>query len=544
MLKGKAEAFKALEPLALPAPGEGERPAVYADRIGEWYAARKSDRHRKEHGLFLTPVPVADFMAGRIRAGGRKLRILDPAAGAGVLSCAAVEALVSGKPEAVELVAHEIDEDLIVPLRAVLDFLADWCRARGVALTIRIEAVDFILAHAGALHSYGGTLPFRTAAEDFDIVISNPPYFKIGRNDPRAVAASEVVHGQPNIYALFMGFGAALLRPDGDFVFITPRSFASGPYFRRFRTVLFDMIRPTEIHIFGSRREAFVRDEVLQENVVLAGIRRNRGCPAGDCAPLVVSLSRGVGDIDRAVRREVPLNMVLDRGSGDRVLRLPVRDEDDEALALVDSWPGSLRDLGLNVSTGPVVPFRAVGLIGREGDAPSSHAPLLWMNHVRAMRTTWPIDRRKPEYIRRSGAKSLLIPNRNYVLLRRFSAKEERRRLTAAPWLASEFRGPEVGIENHLNYIHRPGGTLSEDEARGLAALYNSSLLDTWFRAVNGNTQVSATELRTMPHPPYERIVALGQRVKGLDAPMDGLDALVMDLVARPGLAEAAVGGR
>ena len=106
------------------------------------------------------------------------------------------------------------------------------------------------------------------------------------------------------------------------------------------------------------------------------------------------------------------------------------------------------------------------------------------------------------------------------------------------------FRGPEIGIENHLNYIHRPGGTLSEDEAWGLAALYNSRLLDTWFRVVNGNTQVSATELRTMPHPPHGVIVALGRRVKGLDAPTDGLDALVMDLVARPGPAEAAIGGR
>ena len=56
----------------MPAPRAGERPAVYADRIGEWYAARKSARHRKEHGLFLTPVPVAEFMAGRVKAVGRE----------------------------------------------------------------------------------------------------------------------------------------------------------------------------------------------------------------------------------------------------------------------------------------------------------------------------------------------------------------------------------------------------------------------------------------------------------------------------------------
>ena len=545
MLKEKAAAPEAgSASFAMPASSESERPTVHADRVGEWYAARKSDRHRKEHGLFLTPVPVADFMARRIKASGRNLRIFDPAAGAGILCCAAVEALVSRnpKPERIELVAYEIDEDLIAPLRAVLDRLADWCRARGVALAVRVEAADFILAHAGALR--GEMLPFRTRTEDFDVVIANPPYFKIGKADPRAVAASAVVHGQPNIYALFMAVGAALLRAGGDFVFITPRSFASGPYFRRFRTVFFDMIRPTRIHVFGSRREAFVRDEVLQENVILSGVRRDRRHGNGTRPPLVISSSRGVGDIDEALRREVPADMVLDLESGDRVLRLPIRDEDEDALALVDSWPNNLRGLGLNISTGPVVPFRATEFIDRQGRAPTSHVPLLWMDHVHAMRATWPLDRRKPEYIRRSCTGALLVPNRNYVLLRRFSAKEEARRLTAAPYLAARFVVPEVGIENHLNYVQRPGGALSEDEVWGLAALYNSRLLDTWFRAVNGNTQVSATELRAMPLPAHGMIVALGQRVKRHGDPMEGLDALVTSLVARPAQKEADSGKR
>ena len=91
----------------------------------------------------------------------------------------------------------------------------------------------------------------------------------------------------------------------------------------------------------------------------------------------------------------------------------------------------------------------------------------LWMNHVRAMRATWPLDRHKPEYIERAGAEALLVANRNYVLLRRFSAKEEARRLTAAPWIATDFAIPDVGLENHLNYVHRPGGTISEDEVWG-----------------------------------------------------------------------------
>lgn len=506
-------------------PYEDERPVAYAERIGGCYAMRRTERQRKATGLFLTPAVVADFMARQVAAEGKVVRIIDPAAGAGILCCAVAEALVFRRPKpcAIELVAYEVDNDLIAPLRAVLDYLAGWCRGYGVTVAVRVEALDFVMANAGALRPCG-LFPAQSEGRDFDVVIANPPYFKLGKHDPRATAVPEVVHGQPNIYALFMAVGAALLRQRGSFVYITPRSFASGPYFRRFRSVFFGMIRPTAVHLFGSRRDAFRRAAVLQENVIVSGIRQDGWQGNDAAASLAISTCFGVDDIERSRIREVSVNAVF---ASDDVLRLPICDDDDEALALVDSWPSNLGDLGWDISTGPVVPFRAPALVARKGEVPASHVPLLWMNHVRAMRTMWPLHRHKPEYIARAGAEKLLVPNRNYVLIRRFSAKEEPRRLTAAPYFADDLRVPALGLENHLNYVHRRGSGLSADEARGLAVLYNSRLLDTWFRAVNGNTQVSATELRSMPLPAHDTIVTLGRQAKRLAEPTVELDALV-----------------
>ena len=70
-----------------PTPVSGESPTAYADRVGTWYVAKQSARHRKQHGLYLTPVAVAEYMAQRIDAQGRRLRVLDPAAGAGAAPC-------------------------------------------------------------------------------------------------------------------------------------------------------------------------------------------------------------------------------------------------------------------------------------------------------------------------------------------------------------------------------------------------------------------------------------------------------------------------
>lgn len=528
-------------PVALPE----ERPTAYADRVGEWYIASKPQEYRKKYGLYLTTVPVAEFMAKRITVSGTGIRILDPAAGAGILCCAAVEALAirQPKPQSIELLAYEVDAGLIDPLKATLDYLVTWCRTEhGIRLKVRIKNVDFLVEQAEALWLVHGLIPYESDDQGFDIVISNPPYFKIAKSDPRAMAVSKVVHGQPNIYALFMAVSAALLRLGGDFIFITPRSFASGPYFRRFRAVLFDIIFPTKIHVFRSRREAFSRDDVLQENIIFAGVRRDHWDKNETQPVLNISSSCGVSDIQEPDHLTVPMRVSLDPGTADKVLRLPLSERDMQILALVDAWPNTLRSLGLNISTGPVIPFRATGLVDNEGGVPGTHVPLVWMNHVCAMRVKWPLNQQKPEYIKRKGAKALLVPNGNYVLMRRFSAKEEARRLIAAPYIAEGFPVPEIGIENHLNYIYRPGGKLSEEEAWGLAAFYNSSILDSYFRCMNGNTQVSATELRAMPLPEHNVIVALGSKVKHSENPIERLDEIITEMVSVPAQEDLAVG--
>lgn len=517
-----------------PVPTKDERPTCYADRVGSWYSERKSVEHRKGEGLYLTPVAVADFMAGLVRTKGQVIRVIDPAAGAGILLCAAVETVIrrARKATHIELVAYETDSDLIPPLQRVLHYLKGWAARRGMNVKCKAVAGDFILAHAKVLSANGNLFAHTTLNNEFDAIIANPPYFKIPKSDTRAQAAAAVVHGQPNIYGLFMAVGAALLRSGGDFVFITPRSFTSGPYFRLFREKFFGCVRPEHVHMFESRRDAFNRDEVLQENIILKGVRDDDWHDRNGHFNLIISTSCGVTDLEAVKERQILLSDMLDMTSKNKVFRLPVSREEEAILQLVDSWPGSLQKYGLNISTGPVVPFRAVEFLDNNGDVPETHAPLLWMHHVHAMQVTWPNGTRKEQYIKNeAAAESLLVPNRNYVLLRRFSAKEQRRRLTAAPYLARHFNSSVVGLENHLNYVHRPGGALSESEAYGLAALYNSSLLDMYFRSLNGSTQVNATELRTMPLPELKVITEIGKQVKTLEPSAERIDGLVLTIL-------------
>jgi adenine-specific DNA-methyltransferase len=69
--------------------------------LGELTLAGRSEKRRKQGGQFLTPAPVARFMArqlGPIQAAGR---VLDPAIGSGVLACAVIERTIAeGQPQA------------------------------------------------------------------------------------------------------------------------------------------------------------------------------------------------------------------------------------------------------------------------------------------------------------------------------------------------------------------------------------------------------------------------------------------------------------
>ncbi len=121
-------------------------------------------------------------------------------------------------------------------------------------------------------------------------------------------------------------------------------------------------------------------------------------------------------------------------------------------------------------------------------------------------------------------AEPLLVRTDNCVLLRRFSAKEDARRLVAAPLLQGWFGHAGVGLENHLNFVHRRKGALSVDEAVGLSALYNSAVADRYFRITNGNTQVNAAELRALPLPPLEIIREIGRTLSDADQRNASLD--------------------
>jgi adenine-specific DNA-methyltransferase len=99
--------------------------------------------------------------------------------------------------------------------------------------------------------------------------------------------------------------------------------------------------------------------------------------------------------------------------------------------------------------------------------------------------------------------------------VKRFSAKEETRRVVASIFLPLDAPAERVGFENHLNVFHSGGSGINDDLARGLALWLNSTVFDLHFRQFSGHTQVNATDLRNVQYPSKQQLIELGKRLDG-----------------------------
>lgn len=485
-----------------------ELPSKYADRLGVYYTKQVSVEHKKNNGQFFTPVPIANLMASYCDLKRRSYRILDPGCGTTVLSCALIEHLADFNQEidSIDLVVYETDPDLISFAQKAMGYLKYWLELKGINFSYQLHSIDFILDTAITLNSS------LFANEKFDIIISNPPYFKLAKDDKRVLAAKEIVGGQSNIYSIFMAFASKMLNESGELIFITPRSFASGNYFKAFRNVFFNSVQLAKIHLFNSRKDTFTRDSVLQETVILKAIREEI-----DSEKLVIiSSSNGIIDISAPTLKNLYLKELIDLGSEEKILHLPTNNKEESVLALVSTWRNKLIDHNIQISTGPVVAFRSLDyILNYYENGTVFLAPLFWLHNVNKMSLEWPKPlKEKGQYIKiENSSKSILIPNKNYILLRRFSTKDDKSRLIAAPYFCNYLNSDFIGVENKVNYIYRKNGHLDRSEVAGLCALLNSELFDTYFQIFNGNVNVSATELREMNFPTLKEINEIGNRI-------------------------------
>lgn len=453
-------------------------------------------KKKYELGQFLTPSSIANFMASLFHKNKiTKPKVLDAGAGIGTLTSAFLNRIVKEDlSDEVEVTAIEIDDMLRARIPYMLSIFENQ-----IDLKLNIIPNDFIEWAVNCLLDENITKKVR-----FTHAILNPPYKKISSASRHRKLLRKVGIETVNLYSAFLALVVELMDNNGQVVAIIPRSFCNGTYFRPFRELILNKTAIKHIHLFDSRDRAFKDDKVLQENVIIM-LERD-----GEQGDVTISTSTD-GSFSDYVERIFPFEKIVQPMDSESFIHIPTTSEQ----SFIEKYPSvcySLKDINVEVSTGPVVDFRVKEYLRSMPE--EGTVPLFYPNHFVGATVEYPKDMKKPNaVVRDEKLEKWLYPNGYYTVVKRFSSKEERRRIVAGVLNPNEINYPVVGFENGLNVFHFQKRGISAELAYGLYAYLNSTQVDKYFRVFNGHTQVNATDLRAMKYPSKEKLESLGRWV-------------------------------
>ncbi len=445
-------------------------------------------------GQFMTPNSIAEFMVTLFNKFDKDIRLLDAGAGIGSLSLAFLDKAISNAAS-IHIDAWEMEQILLPYLKSNLIHYQKEAMYNGALLQFNIHDDDFI---ENAVLSLAAN-----RSSQYTHCIINPPYKKINSNSKHRFLLRKLGIETVNLYTAFLALCIRQLQSKGQLVAIVPRSFCNGTYYKPFRQLLLETCCISHIHVFESRKKAFKDEGVLQENIIVKLIKNRPQ------SKIRISSSHDDSFLDYTVR-EVEANDVIMNGETDYFIRIPIKSKPVTSSPLFEY---SLGQLLLGVSTGPVVDFRVKEYCSNKPNSKS--VPLLYPKHFSNGELIHPKEIKKPSWITlNSETSKWLMPKGFYTLVKRFSAKEEKKRIVAYVVNPNELIGDYFGFENHFNIFHVNKHGLDENMAYGLALFLNSSLVDNYFRTFSGHTQVNANDLRLIKYPSKRLLMELGRKYK------------------------------
>lgn len=459
---------------------------------------------RKKFGQFFTTAKTAMYMAALfcIDLDKEELSLLDAGAGTGILSAALLDRIFQlGYTGKINLTCYETDNVVLPILEQNLKLAKE---KYGINYSIKTE--NYITSQYFGI----GTLLDEDSSK-YDYIIGNPPYLKISKDAPEALSMPLVCHGAPNLYFLFWAMGIYNLKTNQELVYIIPRSWTSGAYFKKFREYLFENAVITDIHLFESRDKVFGGESVLQETIIIK-VKKTRTEP--DTIYITTSSDSEFSDIRKF---EAPYHTVVPKN---HYVYLITDENDANVIERINNLPKTLPDIQLKMQTGIIVDFRTREVL--RDNIEEGAFPLLYAQHIKDGRVVWPLG--KEGEVIQTDHPAYLQENSDFLLIKRFTSKEEKRRLQCGIYLKQRYsQFKYISTQNKVNFVKCDSPCITY----GLYVLLNSSLYDAYYRILNGSTQVNSTEINQIPIPSRDLIEKMGRELMHQELTVVNCDKIV-----------------
>jgi adenine-specific DNA-methyltransferase len=495
---------------------------------------------RKRLGQYVTPSVIVkyilDAVGYRENSAILNKRLADPACGSGIFLVEAIRIYLAALRRAdisIEawyprvlstFVGVDIDPIACLYTRFNLSLLLtpailSWADAHPNAAppalpVYYLDTLRTLATELGAPRLFPHETPPLRLTDSFDFVVGNPPYRKIGRlgRELKNVFRASL-YGHANAYALFLHAGLEMLHPTGVLGYIIPRSMLSGLYFKNLRHFIEQQASLREVTLIAERKKVF--ENVLQGTMVL--VLQRRPVPL---YPVKTAVARSVVELEtqQMPYAQVSQEQVARHLNGTSVWFVADTQRTYQILdKMLDDHPLlSSPAVGCPARTGPIVWNRVKPLLCSSPEADT--LPLVWATDVGRFAFAFgSAGESRPSYLKVTHRTHRLITRGASLLAQRVTADEQPHRLVACvPEHFSAEHAAGYFVENHLNVI-QPRPNAPPIDLYYLLGILCSDVMEFFFRAMNGNTQVSATELNLMPIPRCDQesqIAALARQLQ------------------------------
>jgi len=511
-----------------------------------------SQEMRKRLGQYVTPSVIVkyilDAVGYRDDANILGKRLADPACGSGIFLVEALRVYLAALrragvpietwyPRALSaFVGVDVDPVACLYARFNLSLLLtpvilSWADAHPSTTlpTLPVYCLDTLRTVAPELDTprlFSYDAPLIRLTDSFDFVIGNPPYHKIGRLDGELKKVFQAsLYGHPNAYGLFLHAGLEMLRPAGILGYVIPRSMLSGLYFKNLRQFIEQQATLREITLIAERKKVF--ENVLQGTMILVIQRQPRDGDSGTMPsrPLKTAVARSAVDLEtrQMPAAQVDQRQVVRHLNGTSVWFVADTRQTYGILDKILSHHPLLSSpsVGCPARTGPIVWNRVKPFLRCSPEADT--LPLVWATDVGRFAFAFgTASENRPSYLKVTPRAHRLMNRGPSLLAQRVTADEQPHRLVAC--VPEHFCAEHAAgyfVENHINLI-QPRPDAPPIDLYYLLGILCSDVMEFFFRAMNGNTQVSATELNLMPIPRCDReprIAALARQLQDTQEP-------------------------
>lgn len=489
------------------------------------YALLLSDEYRKSLAMYFTPPALTSRLLDDLEAIGVDYgthRFCDPACGgAAFLAPIALrmkQTLRSRGLSSRKILAHVsarvggADKDPVLCELSryfLLMALRDEILETGEVPEFRIEEGD-------SFHVFGDRL------NSLDIIVSNPPFRKLKPSEKKKYRKtfSDVLHGQPNLYALFMALSVKLLRPGGICALVTPTSFLSGQYFTGLRTFLRANAHIRAVSVLSDRDGVFLGVEVETSITVLEKSKEGSS-PQSKTTISVISKDGHRVELGAAT---LPVGAVA--------WPIPRIAEDADLIQRAAQLTHRLVDFGYRARIGGYVwnrdnhkSYMSIEKVPKK--RLNTVVPLLWSSDVdgRAQsikfgRAKW---RAEPRYVDMASRTHPYIVRAPSIVMQRVTSNDQPQRLVAGV-VSQGFVDKHYGFvgENHTVVLERMDGD-ALFSPKEMARLITCASAERLFRCISGSTNVSVFELNQLPLPNPAKLRELVDRGEELQTAAERL---------------------